>query len=283
VLAVQLSPRYDTDPVIRLDGPPSAVGVPLLRQRRRLARALSSLSPRQWETPSRCEDWRVQDVVAHLTGTDQYWKLSIEAGLAGTPTRILAAFDPKSTPGAMVDAVRDASPVETLASYLVASEALCATVESLDDDGWDAIAESPAGHVRMSALAHHALWDSWVHERDMLEPLGIAQDEEADEIAASLRYAAALGPALALQSSTGRAGALALAVERPEARVVVTVDDDVRVATGDAPVDALVLTGDAVDVLGALSVRAEWRQPIPSDKAWLLAGLTRVFETAPPG
>ena len=278
---VQISPRYDTDPIIHLDGAPPAVGVPFLRQRRRLADALSSLSPAQWAKSSRCEGWRVQDVVAHLTGTDQFWNLSIGSGLAGAPTRILAAFDPKATPAAMVDAVRDASPAEALTSYLEATEALCATVASLDDEGWNAIAESPAGHVTISALGHHALWDAWVHERDMLEPLGIAQEEEADEIVASLRYAAAVGPALALQSRSGHGGAIALVVRRPAARVVVTVDDVVRVAEGDAPEGALVLTGDAVDVLEALSVRAPWRQPISNDKAWLLTGLTEVFESTP--
>jgi uncharacterized protein (TIGR03083 family) len=247
-----------------------------------LAKTLSSLSPSQWATPSRCEGWRVQDVVAHLTGADQFWKVSIDSGLAHAPTRILADFDPRATPAAMVDAVRDTSPSDTLAAYLDASEALCATVESLDDEDWEAIAESPAGHVSMSAVAHHALWDAWVHERDVLMPLGLVPEEEADEIVASLRYAAAIGPALALQKATARAGALALVVQRPRALVVVTIRNDVEVADADPPDDALVLTGDAVEVLETLSVRARWREPIPEDKAWLLAGLAEVFETTHP-
>jgi uncharacterized protein (TIGR03083 family) len=280
---MQLAPRYGTDPLVRIDGAPGAVGVPLLRQRRRFAAAVRALSPAQWATPSRCDGWRVQDVVAHLTTVDQFWNLSIASGLAGSPTRILAAFDPKATPAALVDAVRDTGPDETQAAYLEACEALCSTVESLDDDGWKALAESPAGHVSVAAAAHHALWDSWVHERDVLTPLGLDQVEEDDEVVAGLRYAAALGPALALQTSTARPGTIVLEVTRPAARVVVTVGDAVHVGDGDAPADALVLTGDAVDVLEALSVRAPWRQPIPAEHAWLLAGLTDVFETAPPG
>jgi uncharacterized protein (TIGR03083 family) len=277
---VQISPRYDTDPIVRLDGAPEAVRTPFLRQRRRLARALSSLSPAQWETPSRCEGWRVQDVVAHLTGTDKFWTFAIASGVAGAPTRVLAAFDPKATPAAMVDAVRKASPGDTLAEYIEASGALCATVEALDADGWRAMAEAPVGHVSTSAVVHHALWDAWVHERDVLGPLGIAQEEQADEIVASLRYAAALGPAFALQSGTAHNGTLALAVERPDTRVVVEVTDDVFVAHGDGTDDALVLTGAAVDVLEALSVRAPWRQPIPDDQAWLVSGLSQVFEAS---
>jgi hypothetical protein len=188
----------------------------------------------------------------------------------------------------MVDRVRDASPADTLAAYVEASDALCATVESLDNDGWNAMAESPAGHVTVSAAAHHALWDCWVHERDTTLPLGVAPDEEPDEVVACLRYAAALGPALALQSITGRTGALVLDVTRPDTHVVVIVDGHVRVVDHDAVNDdarrgALALTGDAVDVLEALSVRVPWRQAIPDDRAWLLAGLTEVFESPAPG
>lgn len=279
---MKISPRYDAQPIVSLDGAPSAIGVPFLRQRRRFAKALSALSPEQWAAASRCEGWRVQDVVAHLTTTDQFWNLSIASGLAGAPTRILIGFDPKATPAALVDVVRDASSADTLAAYVEINEALCAMVESLDDGGWDVIAESPAGHVTVGATLHHALWDSWVHERDVLLPLGMSHDEEADEITASVRYAAALGPALAIQSGTSRGGALALELTAPDARVVVTVDDDVRVVEGHAPDGALVLSGAAVEVLEALSVRGPWRQPIPDDRAWLLAGLVEVFESSPP-
>jgi uncharacterized protein (TIGR03083 family) len=277
---MKITPRYGTDPIITLDGPPDAVGVPLVRQRRRFATMLSSLSPEQWEAPSRCEGWRVQDVAAHLVGVDRFWNLMIQSGLAGTPTRFLADFDPKATPASMVDAVRAASPQETLASLLEATGTLCATVESLDHEGWLAIGESPAGHVTMTTLAHHALWDCWVHERDVLLPLGMAHDEQPDEIVASLRYAAALAPMFALQAGHDRTGTLAVDVTRPDARFVVTVDDHVRVADGDGdpPPNALVLTGDAVEVLESLSVRASWRQPIPDDDAWLVATLAEVFE-----
>lgn len=280
---MQISPRYDAEPIVRLDGTPSAVGSPMLRQRRRFAERLSQLSPEQWETPSRCEGWRVQDVVAHLTGTDQFWNLSIQSGLAGSPTRYLASFDPKSTPAALVDAVRGADPEEALAAYLEADQALCATVEALDAAGWTAIGEAPVGHITVSGIVHHALWDAWVHERDVLEPLGLDQELHADEIEASLRYAAALAPAFALQTSSAT-GALALDVHEPDVRVLVTVADDcVSVTTAEVPDGVLVLRGGAVEVLEALSIRAAWPQPIPPEHGWLVAGLAEVFESSPAG
>jgi uncharacterized protein (TIGR03083 family) len=280
---VKISPRYDADPIVRLDGTPSAVGVPFLRQQRRLAQLLRTLTPEQWAAPSRCEGWRVQDVVAHLAGTDVFWAVSIASGLGGSPSRFLADFDPKANPAAMVDRVRGATVADTLASYVESNIALCAAVDDLDDAGWNAIAETPIGHVTVSALVHHALWDAWIHERDILQPLGLVQPEEPDEILAALRYAAALAPAFAVQSSTEQQGSLVLDVTQPDARVVVTVDDDVSVTDGVGPDDAFVLAGTAVDMLEALSVRLPWRQSIPDEKEWLVTGLAAVFESAASG
>ena len=277
---MKISPRYDGSPLVRLDGPPAAVGVPFLRQRRRFTDALSSLSAAQWAAPTRCDEWRVQDVAAHLATVDRFFKLAIEAGLSGTPTRFLAGFDPKVTPASLVDAERDKSAAQNVQAFVDGSDALCATVESLDDEGWTAIAESPVGHVTISALVHHSLWDAWIHERDVFLPLGVVPDQEADEIVATLRYVAALGPAFALQSSSGHTGTLALEVERPAARIVVTVRDDVHVTEGDAPDGAVVLRGDAVDLAEALSVRSPLRQSVPDDQAWLVAGLATVFDSS---
>jgi hypothetical protein len=61
----------------------------------------------------------------------------------------------------------------------------------------------------------------------------------------------------------------------------VRVGDHVSVVDGDAPEDAFVLTGDAVELLEALSARAPWPQPIPEDKAWLVTGISEVFESTP--
>ena len=277
---MEISPWYDGAPIVVLDGAPDGIAVPTVRQRRRLLGTLRALSPEEWESPSRCEGWRVQDVVAHLVTVDRFWAASVNAGLSGEPTRFLVGFDPKATPAALVDSVRETSSVDTLAEFADATEAFCALVESIDEAGWSALAESPMGHVSMSALAHHALWDAWIHERDVLLPLGMQQEQHDDEVLASLRYAAALSPAFAVQNGTALAGgALALTATDPDARVVVTVGDQVTVTDGDAPAGALELTGDAVQLIETLSVRLPWRQAIPDDKAWLLAGLTDVFET----
>jgi uncharacterized protein (TIGR03083 family) len=278
VLVVKISPRYDANPIVVLDGDPSAVGAPMLRQRRRFVSTLSSLPAAAWSAPSRCAEWTVQDVVAHLVVVDQFWSMSIASGRGGSPTRVLDGFDPKNGPAAMVAAGRGTAPADTLAAFVDASSAFCASVEALDDTGWLAIAESPAGHVTISALAYHALWDAWVHERDVMLPLGMTPEEEPDEIIASLRYAAALSPGFALQTDPARTGALGIVTTDPNARISVVVDGNVRVTDGDAPSGALTIEGDAVEILEALSVRAPLRPPVPAEHAWLVAELSTVFE-----
>jgi hypothetical protein len=113
----------------------------------------------------------------------------------------------------------------------------------------------------------------------------MTQVEEADEIAASVRYAAALSPALALTCGREEKAKIVLDVTRPDLRVVVTVDEAVHVTSGDsstpAPDSTVSMSGDAVPVLEALSVRKPWPQPCAPDKSWLVEGIATAFESAP--
>ena len=78
----------------------------------------------------------------------------------------------------------------------------------MDEADWSIIGEAPPGHVPLRAVALHALWDSWIHERDILLPLGIGAVEEADEIASCLGYVAALSPAFAISQGSTRLGSI---------------------------------------------------------------------------
>jgi uncharacterized protein (TIGR03083 family) len=276
---MQLSPRYDTAPIIQLDGPADAVRTPLARQRRRLATLLDGLDDDAWGAPTRCDEWRVRDVVSHLADADGFWALSLQQGAAGTPTRMLDGFDPKATPAALVAAAGDASRAEVAERFHAASDGLVAAFDALDEAGWAALVEAPPGYVSASAMAHHALWDGWVHERDILLPLGETPVEEDDEVLAGLRYAAALGPAFALAADPGRRGALAIDASDPADAFVVEVDGVARVRSGPAPAGAPVLAGPAVTLVEALSIRVPFPTRIDGDDAWLVAGVADVFET----
>jgi len=278
---IELQPRYGTDPVITLVGPPGAILEPTLRQRRRLADTLTSFDEEQWRHPSRCAGWSCRDVVVHLDNTNSFWAFSIAQGLAGEPTRFLATFDPVTSPARLVADAGELSSSEVLERFIASTDAFAAQLASLDEPGWSTVAEAPPGHVSISAVAHHALWDSWVHERDLLLPLGFTPAEEADEIAASLSYVAALNPALALCRGLSARGVFAIDAHEPDVSIVVEIDDPVTVRPGPADAD-LRLTGGAVDLLEALSVRQPLAQPIPPESAWMLGGLAETFDAVEP-
>jgi uncharacterized protein (TIGR03083 family) len=275
---MQITPRYDGPTIIEMDGDPAAILEPFVRQRRRLERVLDGLDDAQWRTASRCDGWTAQDVITHLVSTNQFWTFSLQAGLDGAPSRFLTGFDPKATPAQLVDAAKGQTPTETLAAFAESNAALLAVAETITDTGWSTMTEAPPGHVSASATVHHALWDSWIHERDVLVPLGCTQEVHDDEVVACLRYAAALTAAFAVTS--GKATPGALTIETPLTTVTLTVADDVVHVSSDASGARVVLRGDAVELVEQLTYRAPLTQPVAAEHAWLLSGLAEVFEAA---
>ena len=273
---MRITPRYEGAAVINVDGVVRSPSTALVRQRARLAMSLRGLSTEEWNTPSRCGGWTVQDVVEHLIGANRFWSRSIQAGLRGEPTRLLASFDPVRVPAAMVEAARGASASATLDSFQATNAELGTLVGSLTAEDWDKLAEAPLGHLAVRAVALHALWDSWVHERDILVPLSLQQAVEVDEVLLSLAYAAALGPGLRAAAGSTSTGSLGVIGHDPEIELTVKAGGEVTVHLG-APEDAdATIEGDAGQLLEALSLRAP-RLPIAEKHRWLLAGLAEAF------
>ena len=273
---MQLTPRYGSTPLIALDGDAGAIAEPLIRQRRRFAEIIAGLTDEQWSHASRCEGWSVQDVAVHLGSTNAFWEASIRSGLAGSPTEMLATFDPVATPARMV-ADSALSTDQIIDTFATSTESLAGLLLGLAGDDWDAIGEAPPGHVSISAVAHHALWDSWIHERDVLVPLGRRPEVVPDEVVSSLRYVAGFTPALALAAgATGVAGFDVSATD-PDASFHVAIGADVFVSSLPSGSD-FELVGSSVELLEALSFRSPLDQEIPSTLDWAFAGLGAVFD-----
>lgn len=273
---MQLEPRYGDAPILRLDGDPSAIFEPLVRQNERLGNKLATLTDEQWAAGSRCEKWTVRDVIVHLGITNQFWTMSVAAGVAGEPTRMLEGFDPATTPLAL-GAGNDDSSADVLEQFLQASAAWRSTLEGLSSAYWEAQAEAPPGHLSVSAVAHHALWDSWVHERDILLPLGETPVQESDEVLSSLRYAMGLSASFEFHAGAGRTGEVGFLVNDPAGAFTLTVDNDVSVAAG-CSADSLVLEANAVALLEGISRRAPMPVEVGPDVAWLFEGLQKAFD-----
>jgi uncharacterized protein (TIGR03083 family) len=276
---MRIAPRYEGPTILTIAGE-GDVGTLFVRQRRRLEAIFASLGDDDWRAPTRCENWSVQDIGTHLNDVNGFFRSAISAGLAGTPTRVLEGFDPKATPAAMVDAVSTKAPTETLADLVQSDDALCELVAALDDQQWSTIAEGPPGLVPIRLLVHHALWDSWIHERDVGLPLGLAVAEEHDEVLACLRYVAGFGPAVALALGKAKPAVMVFETTDPDGCVAVEVTDRV-VVHDQPPADAaVVLHGSAVNIVEALSVRRPLTDCVPADHRWLVDTLAMVFEAA---
>jgi len=274
---MRVTPRYDGPALLEIAGPLDDQLVPLTRQRRRFETMLAGLTDDEWRTTTRCEGWTVQDVAAHLVGVNAFWQMSIMAGLAGEPTRVLTNFDPASTPTLLIEPMRALPPGEVLAQLVASHDSLLGVISGLDDAGWAMPAESPAGHVPVRLLAFHALWDCWIHERDVALPLGRTPAVETDEVASSLRYAAAISPGFLISSGGGCRGRFAVDAHEPATQFWLEVNDSVRVYDGIAVDDASCLRGDAVALTEALSVRAPLPADAPAEWHALLGGLAAAF------
>lgn len=274
---VRLTPRYDGPPVLRIDVAMSDPSVPLLRQRRRLGQMLGNLDDDQWGATTRCEGWTVRDVVAHLVTTNRFWAASVTAGLAGEPSRFLVTFDPVASPAALVDAGRGTRWPEVFDAYCGSVEALATVVERVAGDAWDRLAEAPPGHVTLRAVALHALWDAWIHERDITIPLGLPVRLEKDEVLGCLFYSAALGPSLSASRGCLREGSLTITATEPEAVFTVECGPIIVVRDG-MPAKGPNIAGDAVALIEGLSFRAPLEHGLATEDMWLLGDLGKVFD-----
>jgi len=238
---------------------------------------LADLNPEDWCSPSRCAGWTVQDVVSHLVGVNPFWRASVRAGLAGEPTRLLTGFDPVETPARMVAELPEMTPTEVLDRLVKSNDAFLAALDGIDDDGWSMLAEAPPGLLPIRLVVQHALWDSWVHERDIAIPLGLTPPTEADEVRSSLTYASALTCAIAIGTGINVAGTFEVMAKDPTFTCVLDVGETVEVREDLSRGEAACLQGDAVALVEALSLRAPFPGSVPAPWLQMIEGLATVF------
>ena len=92
-----------------------------------------------------------------------------------------------------------------VAHLVTSTDTLIAAVEELDGDDWHAPCEAPFGHLPDRLVLAHAFWDSWLHERDIFEPLRVEIDSGIRITRAAREQAIASGRAVDLvEHATGR-------------------------------------------------------------------------------
>lgn len=258
---------YDEDARIHVSDELGSVITPWLRHRRRFVDRLTALTDEQWAAPSRCAGWTNQDVVSHLVTADGFWVVSLRGAAAGTPTAYLPEFDPTAAPEALVEPMRAMKPGEVLDQFRAVNDSFVAAVSAHPDEAWSALGESPIGQVPSRLVLAHALWDSWLHERDILVPLGLDDPIEPDELLVATWYVLAVGavqggllddPAPVGPGLTEPIDATLAFTDLPDDPIHLVVDEGVLVERGGPPAAA---AGPAVDLVDGYT----GRRPILTD------------------
>jgi uncharacterized protein (TIGR03083 family) len=156
------------------------------RQRRRFAEVLRGFGPDDWAAPTRCADWSAQDVVRHLC---DYTAVGGSAGPGDRTFDITAGHDPRITPGQRLAASADEPPDATLSRLVTTTSQALAVLRDRLAQGRRFDVHLPYGPMDWTILVLHGLWDSWVHERDVLLPRGASHPCDA----ATTGYVAAYG------------------------------------------------------------------------------------------
>ncbi len=195
--------------------------------RQRFETTLRGFSAEDWLAPTRCTAWNVREVIGHLIVVDGFWAMTFANGRDGQePTAFLRGFNPSSSTDDLVAATLPLSTDELLERFSSGGVALAGVLDSLTPEQWHHRTESPLGHLPILCSAGHMFWDSWLHERDILEPMGAPLPLSADELLAVTWFSLCFA---GLQGGT--------------------IDDPNPVGAGpEAPIDATVAFDDLPDV-----------------------------------
>lgn len=157
--------------------------------RSRLVAELSELTEKEWNGPTRCHLWSVADVISHLTDSNRWGLEVLHEALRGTESSSMMAFDNRLTPHEYVKAGRGRSRKKIIEDLATGTEKLLMVVGETRDLRAVPFIQAPIGRVSPTLAVLHLLWDSWLHERDVLEPLDRSPVYSANEVRLVASYA----------------------------------------------------------------------------------------------
>jgi uncharacterized protein (TIGR03083 family) len=217
-------------------------------QHERVLATARSLDAAEWARPSRCSAWTAHQLLIHLLGATGACRTT----LTGERDVFAGGFDPNSGPATFVER-RAGEPVAVTLDDLEAESA--ATAEAID--ALRGASPTPTrtavwgAPVDWRLFLAHMFWDSWMHERDLLIPLGrpvTTTESEAQLAAAYGLHSAGImngltGNPIDVTLQLGGTGAGTYTVTADGGDVRVTV---VAPATGAAPLGDALLDRDAI-------------------------------------
>jgi hypothetical protein len=144
----------------------------------RLMRGWREFTADQWHSASRNERWSVHETVRHVADA---MERGAGAADADDDVELLDQFDPRSTPNAWLEGSNGESPAATVERFDVAARRFRDAVQNRLASDDDSRATTVYGDAHWTMNVAHLLWDSWIHERDVLLPLGIQQSSPRNE------------------------------------------------------------------------------------------------------
>ncbi|MFZ4517671.1 MAG: maleylpyruvate isomerase family mycothiol-dependent enzyme [Microthrixaceae bacterium] len=195
---------------------------------------LASLDDEDWQAPSPCPGWTVQDVVAHVVGTE--WMLE---GRAAPAVEVPDAPHLRNDIGRMNEAWiierRPWPPAEVLTEFRDMVAVRTAAVAALTDDQVAAESWTPAGMATLGRFLQIRVFDTWIHEQDIREALGRGGHESGPAVERALAEVAAGLPFVVGKKAAAPDGAwVRVELPGPEPAVLDVVVDG-RAALVDAP------------------------------------------------
>lgn len=163
------------------------------RHKARQAAAFAALTEDQWRVETRCEGWTAIELGNHVADAGNFFAFTLTRSQQGEATRLLEGFDPRTSPKERAAEVADLAPEQVVRDLESSAAKLQQAFDAFDGDGrglqaWDSPAEGPPGQIPARSSLQHCLFDSWLHERDLLLPLGLEQVQVAEEVVATTQY-----------------------------------------------------------------------------------------------
>jgi len=153
------------------------VGVLEVHHARTLA-LWESLTADQWSQPSRNRAWTIHETARHAAD-------ALEVGTARltvtAPPLPLDGFDPNTTPAEWLARSDGETPSATIDRFVSTARQARTGVAERMARGDNSVVGAPYGEAHWATLVVHLLWDSWLHQRDIALPLGLAASSTPDE------------------------------------------------------------------------------------------------------
>jgi uncharacterized protein (TIGR03084 family) len=192
---------------------------------------LHGLSDADWDLSTRCEGWRVADVVLHLAQSDEMAIASLSGQWAGgggdSSSGWAGGTSVDESVALMVERERGAPPQDLLARWTTAASGLAAR---LDDMDLSTRVHWVAGELAARSLATTRLAETWIHTGDIAEALGV-ELEPSDRLKLIARLAWRTLPYAFGSGGRTMAGPVALRLVSPSGEVWEFLPDEPAATT----------------------------------------------------